>query len=142
MLEQELHDMRLPRVSKQYHAWRTIACFAVLGLIAFWTISRTPRFEARHEAAYSAVQYGSVTKPTIGDSTVEYSTTSTNRLRLLLSTHNRLFWYYPDTQEDVPVHKGDVCNHYYDTSDDLSLLLFAGRERGDGALCVCVLCVQ
>lgn len=32
----------------------------------------------------------------------------TGKLWLLLSTHNRLFWYSPKSDEDVPLHSGRV----------------------------------
>lgn len=106
--------MPVPRNPKQSHSWRTFACFAVLGLVALWTLSRAPRFEARPGVSHAkpnAETYSVLSKNGKGDIT-QQSVTSTSRLRLLLSTHNRLFWYYPDTQEDVAVHEGQVPSSY------------------------------
>jgi hypothetical protein len=98
------------RPQKQLHGWRNIACFAVLGLTALWTLSRAPRFEARRGAVTETLHtdHHSSVSATVKESGLQQSSTSTSRLRLLLSTHNRLFWYYPDTREDVAVHEGQA----------------------------------
>lgn len=104
----------MPRHPKPSHRWRNIAFFALLGVVAFWTLSRVPRFEASHEARHEVKQQVSQATPNtanhgvFSEDIVQQSVTSTSRFRLLLSTHNRLFWYYPATKEDVAVHEGQV----------------------------------
>lgn len=143
--------MPLPRQPRQSHGWRSIACFAVLGLTALWTLSRAPRFEARHEAVANAqphaVDHGGFPDFNVKDSIVQESVvTPTSRFRLLLSTHSRLFWYYPDTQEDVAVHKGQVPFSRFQLHVDVVELsasvlrsarkkVFTEYERTDCELC-------
>eukprot|EP00892_Ulva_mutabilis_P005366 jgi/Ulvmu1/3200/UM015_0241.1 len=93
--------MRVPKANKQSHAWHHVALFAGLGLFALWSLSLfdTPRLSPGNVALVG--DHGDVPAHLVD--VVQHTT---SQKRLLLSTHNRLFWYYPETDQDMPLHSG------------------------------------
>lgn len=117
--------MRASKLAKQQHAWHHVALFAGLGLFALWSLSLfdSPRLSPGELAVVGSHEDASA-------HLVDVVHPTSSRKRLLLSTHNRLFWYYPDTDEDVPVHAGQV------TSSPLM------RLTHEACICILTLIVQ
>lgn len=97
--------MRVLKPTKQSHNWHQVAFFSGLGLFALWSLSL---FDTPY---LGPVERSPVSVATVGDvsaAIVNVAQSSKSQRRFLLSTHNRLFWYYPDTDQDVPLHSGQV----------------------------------
>jgi hypothetical protein len=83
----------------------------LVALIGVWTLSRAPSFESRaHEerSSPSLVKLHETESTSLQTVNDDVSATDQDGLRMLLATHNRLFWYYPDDKKEVLVHEGQV----------------------------------
>lgn len=105
--------MRVLKPTKQSHNWHQVALLSGLGLFALWSLSLfdTPQLRP--------VERSPVSVGTVGDNSaaiIDVAHSTKSQKRVLLSTHNRLFWYYPDTDQDVPLHSGQVKTRSYRTA--------------------------
>jgi len=99
--------MRASKPTKQGNTWHHVALFAGLGLFALWSLSLfdVPRLSPSDVTPATVRAHDRTSEQVVG---VIHSTASEKRL--LMSTHNRLFWYYPETDEEVPLHSGQVTS--------------------------------
>ena len=85
-----------------------LAALALLG--ALWALARLPSSFSTPSERPQTHQGGSkslsgLIAGTLGEVPVRRVKQS---VKLLLSTHNRLFWFHPATQQEEPVHEGQV----------------------------------
>lgn len=97
--------MRVSKVAKQHKTWHQVTLFTGLGLFALWSLSL---FDAPQLGPVQSSSVSPGAGRDVSSGHVDPHEITRSKNRLLLSTHNRLFWYYPETDEDVPLHSGRV----------------------------------
>jgi hypothetical protein len=113
---------RLSSVLCKGQRWRSLLLLIALGLVAAWGLVRVdpPKLSDRH--GHPASMQLTDDRHASGHAQfVVERTPSFPPVRLLLSTHNRLFWYTPSSQEIEVVHEGQVL---LDSCIAVSLLFY------------------
>jgi hypothetical protein len=114
--------MRLVKGQQKRHKCRTVA-FVVLGVaLALWTLLQVTSSITGGPRKGDPTQGVPSEKPSAQhmqpyELPQKSSRDGDHHLQLLLSTHNRLFWYVPDTGEEIEVHQGHGV-YYGCFSDD------------------------
>jgi hypothetical protein len=100
-----------PSIRGKRHAVQAVLLLGMATLVAFWAVVQlTPPIELGHESEHNGVKPKGNRMIERMSSSIIHTETNHPRepTRMLLSTHNRLFWYYPETKKEVDVHKGQV----------------------------------
>jgi hypothetical protein len=91
------------------YAYRALGTVAV-AMVLVWLLSRQPQASSRlSQKAQEAESARLLRSGGAIASTGQHGQGTGNAVRLLLSTHNRLFWYLPETQQQIDVHRNQVC---------------------------------
>jgi hypothetical protein len=89
-------------------ARRPLGTAAAALVLLVWLLSRLPRGSRRSQTANEAGIGSLLRSGGAVAGTGQHGKVTGSAVRLLLSTHNRLFWYVPDTQQQIDVHSNQV----------------------------------
>eukprot|EP00892_Ulva_mutabilis_P008031 jgi/Ulvmu1/55/UM001_0058.1 len=92
--------MRMSRPLKQSYVWKRVALVVAVCVFALWT------YRLLNVPLRTSVGIQPSPQQHMASRATEKSSSYTSKVWVLLSTHNRLYWYCPDTDEDVPLHSG------------------------------------
>ena len=97
--------MRHPRVRSKRHEYQTVVLLALSLVVAAWTLWQVALNAVTEKTSQSIVPADS---HVLAEAKREVPSRSKQPTRLLLASHNRLFWYFPETEEEIDVHSGQV----------------------------------
>ena len=97
--------MRLPRIRGRRHGYQTVVLLALSLVVAAWTLWQlSPNVETKK----TPQRLVPADAHALASAKRQVPSRSKQPTRLLLASHNRLFWYFPETSEEIDVHSGKV----------------------------------
>lgn len=104
--------MKLVRSRAKQHGCRTIAFLFLAGALGCWVLAQLAPASGTDPARVmpkgTRFLDGFLGPAHTADDTDVVASQPEHPLRLLLATHNRLFWFCPGTGEETAVHSGQV----------------------------------